>query len=185
MTFPYDDSGTAILPTISLERITYLLLSSYLLIPSQLIKSSYGGNHYCTVLISKQRLAPTQSSMLSTVNKTSTPPLQDTLSRCVFSEYVNNDQYSFPSPVDIGLMMILTMTNVPTILIIILIILPMMLLMRPAVIGTHKEQDVLPDDMTINTVRQPTVLITIFMTVSPSSTFPYNKSGKRKKLCLQ
>jgi len=40
---PYDEDGTATLPTTSLERSTsYSLLSSELLIPSQFIKLSYG-----------------------------------------------------------------------------------------------------------------------------------------------
>jgi len=95
------------------------------------------------------------SSIPSPVNKTSTPPLQDTPSRYVSSEDAN-----------------------------ILIILPMMLLMLLAVIGTHKEQHVFPDDMTMNTVRSTTVLKTI-SSASPSSTFPYEKLGKRKELCLQ
>ena len=46
----------------------------------------------------------------------------------------------------------------------------MMSLMLPAVISTQEDQDVLPDDTTMYTVRPPTVLMTILLTTSPSST---------------
>ena len=139
-TVPCDDYGTAILLTTLLDRFTsYSLLSSHLLIPSQFVKLPYGDNHYCTFLITKQRLVTMQSSIITTIYKTSTTPTQDMSSRCVSSEDANIYQYSFSSPVNIGVIIILTMTILPTILIIILIILPMMLLMLPAVIGTHKD----------------------------------------------
>mmetsp|Transcript_40836 Transcript_40836/g.46040 ORF Transcript_40836/g.46040 Transcript_40836/m.46040 type:complete len:145 (-) Transcript_40836:217-651(-) len=81
--------------------------------------------------------------------------------------------------------MILTMMILPTILIIIFIILPMMILMLPAVIGTHEEQYVFSDDMTTNTVQLTTVSKTM-STASPSPAFPYKKkSGKKKEFCLQ
>ena len=131
-------------------------MSPHLLIHSQFIRLSYGENHYCTVPISKQRLGPTSILILSTVIKTSTPPLQATPSKSVSSKVVNNHLSTFSSLVDIGLMVILTMMILPSILIITLTILPMMFVMLPAVISTHKEQDVFPDDKTMNNARPPT-----------------------------
>jgi len=156
-------------------------MSSHLLIPSQFIKLSYGDDHYCTVLTSKQRPTTLPSSILSTVTETSTTPLLDTPSRSVSSDDVSNYLYSFSSSVDVGLMMILTMMILPTILIIILTILPIMLSMLPAVISTYEEHDVFPN---MNTVRPTTVSMTISSDASPSSTSPH-KAGRRKKLRLQ
>ena len=72
-TIPCYNSGTVILSTSSLERITlYSLLSPHLLIPSQFIRLSYGKDHYCTVI------------------KTFTPPLQATPSSSLSSKDGNN-----------------------------------------------------------------------------------------------
>ena len=181
-----DNYGTVILPTTSFERNTpYSLLLSHLLIPSQFIKLSYGEDHYSTVSISKQRLVPTPLSILKTVTKTSISPLQETPSRSVPLEDVDDYLSSFSSLIDIDLMMILTMVILPTILIIILTILPMILLILLVVIGTHEEQNVFPNDTTTDTLRPPTVLMTIFLAVPPSFTFPYKKYGKRKEIRLQ
>ena len=184
LSIPYDDFGIAILPTTSLERIiSYSLLSLYLLIPSQFIRLSYGDYHYFTVSISKQRPATLSSSTPRNVTKTSTPPLQDTPSRSISSDDSNIYlSYFFSSLVDIVLMMILIMTILPTVIIILFIILLMMFVMLPAVISTRKEQDVFPDEKTMNIDRSPTSLITILLTASPSL---YKKSGKKDKLCLQ
>ena len=184
MTIPCYDSGTAILPTTSFERTTsYLLLSSHLLIPSQFLKLSYGEDHYCTVSTSKQRLGPTPVLPIPrTVTKISTPPLQAKTSRSVFSKDEKNYLTSLSSLVDIGLMMILTIMILPTIVVIILTILSMMFVMLPAVISTHNEPDVFPDDKTMNTARPPTSSMTIPLASSPSS---YKKSGKRDDFRLQ
>ena len=61
----------------------------------------------------------------------------------------------------------------------------MILVMLLAVIGTQGEQDVIPNDTTMNTVRPPIVSMTIFLAASPSSTSPHGKSGKGKELRLQ
>ena len=176
-TNPCDDYDTEILPTTSFERITaYALLSLHVLIPSQFIKLSYGEDSYCTVSILKQKLAPTPLSIPGTVSKISATPLQGTLSRYVSSEDLNIYMYySLSSLVDIVLMMILTMTILPTIIIILFIILPMMLVMLPAVIGTQEEQDVFPDDTTMNIMRLSTVSMTISLAASSSSTSSYKK----------
>jgi len=60
----------------------------------------------------------------------------------------------------------------------------MMVSMLPAVIGTYKEQYVISDDMTTNTMR-PTTISKTMLTAFPSSAFPYKKWGKRKELRLQ
>ena len=86
------------------------------------------------------------------------------------------------SLVDIVLMIILTMTILPTIIIILFIIIPMMLVILPAAIGTQEEQDVFPDDMTMNYGRPPPVLITIALATSSSSTSSYKESGKRNEV---
>ena len=78
-------------------------------------------------------------------------------------------------------MMILIMMILPAILITILTILPMMLLMLPAVIVTHEEQDVFPST---NTVILPTVSMTISSDATPSATF-LHELGKSKELRLQ
>ena len=106
-------------------------------------------------------LVPSPLSIQSNATKTSTSPLQETPPRSVSLEDMNNYLSCFSGLVDIGLMMILTRTILPTTLIIILTILPMMLLMLPAVIGTHEEQDVFPNNTTMNTARPPTVLMTM------------------------
>jgi len=82
-------------------------------------------------------------------------------------------------------MMILTITILLTIIIILFIIIPMMLVMLPAVICTQKEQDIFPDDTTINTAGPHTVSMTIALVASSSSTSSYKKSGKRNELRLQ
>ena len=116
-TIPCYDSGTAIFSTSTLERITsYSLLSPYLLIPSQIIRLSYGGDHYYKVPISKQRLGLTPLSTQSTVTKTTTLLLQATPPRSFFSKDVNYHLSSLSSLVDIGLIMILTMMIIPSIL---------------------------------------------------------------------
>ena len=63
----------------------------------------------------------------------------------------------------------------------------MMLLMLPALMGIYEEQDVLPDDKTMNTERPFTVLMTISVTASSLRHLPppYKKLGKRKELQLQ
>ena len=176
-----DEPGSTIIPTTSLERIiSYSLLSSQLLILSQFIKLSYGDNHFCTVLTSKQRPATLPSSIPNTITKSFTPSLRGTPSRSVSPDDVSNHPYSFPSSVDVGLMMILIMMILPTILITILTILPMMLLLLPAVFITHKEQDVFPN---MNTVILTTVSMTIPSDPTPSATFLHD-SGKRKELRL-
>ena len=73
------------------------------------------------------------------------------------------------------------MMILPTILIIILTILHIMLLMLPAVIGTYKEQDVLPN---MNTVRPTTVSMTIDSDASLSSP-SLHESSKMNELRLQ
>jgi len=84
-TIPCDDYGTATLSTTSLERITsYSLLLLHLLIPSQFIKLSYGDDHYCIGLTSKQRPATLPSSTSSNITKTSTPPPRYALNICLF-----------------------------------------------------------------------------------------------------
>ena len=70
-----------------------------------------------------------------------------TSSSYVYSEYVDTDKYSLPSPVDIGLMTRMTMITLPVMLIIELIIILMMLLLLLAVIFAHEEQDELPVGM--------------------------------------
>ena len=184
-----DNYDTSIPPTTLFERITsYALLSSHVLIPSQFIKLPYGEDNYCTVSRSKQRLDPTSLSIPSTVSKIRTPHLQATPSRCVSSEDLNiYPYYALSSLVDIVLMMILTMKILTTIIIILFIILPMMLAMLPAVIGTQEEQDVFPNDTTINIVGSPTVSMTTALTASSSSSSAssYKKSGNRHKHCLQ
>ena len=158
------------------DRTTsYVLLLSYLLIPSQFIKLSYGEDYYCTVSILKQRSATLPSSTLSNVTENTTSPLRDKPSRYISSDDVSNHPYSFSSSVDVSLMMILTMMILPTILIIILTILLITLLMLPAVIGTHEEQDVLPNT---NTVRPTTISITISFDTSLSSP-SLHESSKR------
>ena len=129
----------------------------------------------------EERPATLPSSTLSNVTETTAPPLHDTSSRSVSSDDVSNHPYSFSSSVDVGLMMILTMMILPIILIIILTILPITLLMLPVVIGTHEEQDVLPNT---NTLRPTTVPMTISLDASPSSP-SLHESSKRNELCLQ
>ena len=65
--------------------------------------------------------------------------------------------------------MILTKMLLPSILIITLTILPMMFVMLPAFISTHKEQDVFPDDKTMNKAKPLTLSMTISPTASSSS----------------
>ena len=79
-------------------------------------------------------------------------------------------------------MMILTMMFLPTIMITLVIILPIILVILPAVIGTQEEQDIFPNDTTMNTVRLITVLMSIASSASVSSTPPYKKSSKKKEL---
>ena len=97
-TIPCDESGTATLPTTLLKRIiSYSLLSMHLLIPSQFIELAYGDNHYCTVSTSKKGLFQRRC----TVTKTPTSPVQETPSRRVSLENMNNYLSSFSSLVDI------------------------------------------------------------------------------------
>ena len=170
-----------------LGRITsYSLLLSHLLIPSQFIKLSYGKDHYCTVSTLKQRLGPTPVPPIpKTITKISTPFLQATPSRSVSSKDVKNYLSSLSSLVGFGSMMILTILILPTILIIILTIFPMMFVMLPAIISTHKVQDVFPNNKTMNSARLPTFSTTIPPTGFPSSPSSYKKSCKRDELCLQ
>ena len=78
-------------------------------------------------------------------------------------------------------MIIMIMIILPTILTTILTILPMMLLLLPAVIITHEDQAVSPNT---NTALTTTVSMTIPSDATPASTFLHNP-GKRKELRLQ
>ena len=149
---------------------------------SQFIRLLYDANHYCSVSTSKRRLVPTPlPSIPKTVINTPTSLLQRTPSKTISSGDESNYLYSLSSSVDVDLMMILTMIIIPTILVIILTILPMMLLEVPDIIGTHKELDIFPNT---NTARPTTVLMTIYLDNSLSSTSPH-ESSKRKELYLQ
>ena len=102
------------------------------------------------------------------LTKTATLTDLDTVppSSCVYSKY-NTDKYSLPSPIDIGLLLILTMMILPTILLIVLIIISTMLLSLLVVIGTHEDHNVLSDGINMTTAKPPTELMTILLTTFP------------------